>query len=113
MHHHVFHACATASLWLPPTHTHMATSDLRAHSHLPHTHTTIFLMHVACMAASLTLPAPLWPWPSHHPSLSSPLVSPPPTIPIRLISYVMNEYGHNSPISLMLVALALTQGLLS
>src|SRR6266481_5831812 len=51
----------------PFTHAPLATSDLHTHSHLPHTCTTTFLTHVAHTGASLTLPAPLWPWPSHHP----------------------------------------------
>src|SRR6266481_5691119 len=97
MHQRVFHACVTTSLWLPLTHAHVAASDLCTCSHLPPTRTTTFLTHVAHMAASLTLPTPPL-------SLSSPLVAPPPTIPIRYISYVMDEYSHNSPTGLMLVA---------
>src|SRR6266481_9297635 len=46
MHHCVFHACVTTSLWPPPTHAHAAASDLRTHSHLPHTHATTFLTHM-------------------------------------------------------------------
>src|SRR6266481_2649314 len=92
MHHHVFHACVTTSLWPPLTHAHVAASDLHTSSHLPHTCTTTFLTHVACMAASLTLPIPLMALALVPPlSLGSPLVSPPPIIPMRLISYVMTS----------------------
>src|SRR6266481_405858 len=92
MHHHIFHACGTASLWTPLTHTHVATSDLCTCSHLPHTCTTTFLKHVACMAASLTLPIPLMALALVPPlSLGSPLILPPPIIPIRLILYVMTS----------------------
>src|SRR6266481_1024900 len=98
MHHCIFHACVTTSLWPPPTHAHMAASDLCTCSHLPHTHAATFLTHVAHTAASLThvartaasltLPAPLWPWPSHHPCPSAhPLCCLYP--PFRLDSYHM------------------------
>src|SRR6266481_8335957 len=67
------------------------------HHHLPHAHRThSCLPHTARTTMALALTPPL--------SLGLPLVSPPPTILIRNISYVMDEYGHDSPTGLMLVA---------
>src|SRR6266481_2255979 len=54
-----------------PTGTYGTTCLSCTCGHLPPTCATTFLTHITHTAASLTLPTPLWPWPSCHPCPSA------------------------------------------